>query len=208
MAIFRKIHTSFWSDSFIQSLSPEQKYFFLYLLTNEKTKQCGIYDISKRHISFDTGYNIDTVSTLLNFFISAKKIVFSEETNELAIKNWDKYNGSNSPSVQSCIDEELINVKNRVLIEYVHSVHRVDTLARNKNKNKNKNKRDFSAKKEIQKIQPAKDEVPDYTDKTKWAKNLRGEGYSRLLTPEEREQAEKEFIFGERNTGLPPGMVM
>ena len=37
------------------------------------------------------------------------------------------------------------------------------------------------------------DEVPDYTDTTKWAKNLIGEGYSRLLTPEERKKAELEW---------------
>lgn len=37
------------------------------------------------------------------------------------------------------------------------------------------------------------DEVPDYTDTTKWAKNLIGEGYSRLLTPEERKKAEDEW---------------
>lgn len=147
MSIFRKIHTSFWSDSFIQSLTPEQRYFFLYLLTNEKTKQCGIYDVSKRQISFDTGYTIDTVSTLLDFFISAGKIMFSEDTNELAVKNWDKYNGSDSPKVQSCINDQLVNIKNRVLIEYVYSIDNISILDHNKNKNKNKNKKDFSPKK-------------------------------------------------------------
>lgn len=141
MAIFRKVHTSFWTDSFVQSLTPEQKYFLLYLLTNEKTKQCGIYDIGKRQICFDTGYNIDTVSKLLEYFISAGKIRYNDATNEIAIKNWNKYNGSSSPKVQSCVDEELINVKDRVLIEYVYSSDTVVILDRNKNKNKNKNKK-------------------------------------------------------------------
>jgi len=45
MAIFRKIHVQFWGDIFIQSLTPEQKFFFLYLLTNERTKQCGVYEM-------------------------------------------------------------------------------------------------------------------------------------------------------------------
>ena len=81
MAIFRKIHNQFWSDPFVQTLSPEKKYFFLYLLTNEKTKQCGIYEISKRQISYDTGYTIDAVSILLEYIISEKKIMFSEVTN-------------------------------------------------------------------------------------------------------------------------------
>ena len=122
MAIFRKIHVKFWSDPFVQSLSPEKKYFFLYLLTNEKTKQCGIYEISKRHISYDTGYTIDTVSILLNYFIEQKKIMFSEDTNEVAVKNWNKYNGNPSPQVQKLVKEELSKIKNRGLIDYIYAV--------------------------------------------------------------------------------------
>lgn len=141
MAIFRKVHTSFWSDSFIQGLTPEQKYFFLYLLTNEKTRQCGIYDISKRQMSFDTGYTIDTVSILLDFFISSGKIRFSEEKNEVAIGNWNKYNGSDSPTVLSLVTKELANVKDNVLIEYVYPNDTVPILLSNKNKKKNKNKK-------------------------------------------------------------------
>ena len=120
MAIFRKIHTQFWSDPFVQTLSPEKKYFFLYLLTNEKTKQCGIYEISKRHISYDTGYTIDTVSILLEYFISENKIMFSVATNEIAIKNWNKYNGNPSPKVQKLVNQELEKIKDKKLIQYLY----------------------------------------------------------------------------------------
>ena len=119
MAIFRKIHTLFWGDTFVQSLSPERKYFYLYLLTNEKTRQCGIYEITKRQISFDTGYTIDTVSVLLNFFIEAGKVKYNEDTQEMAIKNWKKYNDSTSPKVQILVNKELKSVKDRSLIEYL-----------------------------------------------------------------------------------------
>ena len=53
MAIFRKIHTSFWSDPFIQDLDNDHRLFYLYLLTNERTKQCGIYEISKKQMAFE-----------------------------------------------------------------------------------------------------------------------------------------------------------
>lgn len=121
MAIFRKIHTQFWSDPFVQSLSPEKKYFYLYLLTNEKTKQCGIYEITPRQISYDTGYNVETVLVLLEFFIGVGKILVSRETNEIAVKNWKKYNDSRSPGVQKCIKEELTLVKNRELPLWIQS---------------------------------------------------------------------------------------
>ena len=74
MAIFRKIHTSFWSDTFIQDLDNDHKLFYLYLLTNERTKQCGIYEISKKQIAFELGYSIDRVSKLLQYFIKNDRI--------------------------------------------------------------------------------------------------------------------------------------
>lgn len=120
MAIFRKIHTSFWSDSFISDLDKDKKMFYLYLLTNERTTQCGIYEITKRQIAFDLGYSIDTVSKLLKYFVSEKKIKYNEQTNEIAIKNWAKYNGSTSPKVKSCIDKELKTIKDTLLIQYIY----------------------------------------------------------------------------------------
>ena len=123
MAIFRKIHTSFWSDPFIQDLDNDHRLFYLYLLTNEKTKQCGIYEISKKQISFELGYNIDRVSKLLAYFIKNDKILYSEATKEVALKNWMKYNASTSPKVVSCIKSELCSVKDRVLIEYVNGMY-------------------------------------------------------------------------------------
>ena len=97
-------------------------------MTNEKTKQCGIYEISKRQISYDTGYTIDTVSILLQYFISEKKIWFSEATNEIAVRNWAKYNGSRSPQVQTLINQELKQVKDKTLIQYRYSIDTVPIL--------------------------------------------------------------------------------
>ena len=122
MAIFRKIHTSFWSDSFTSELDKDKKLFYLYLLTNERTKQCGVYEITKRQIAFDLGYTIDTVSKLLEYFIKKGKIRYNESTNELAIGNWLKYNNSTSPKVKSCIDKEFKLIKDTLLIQYINSI--------------------------------------------------------------------------------------
>lgn len=122
MAIFRKIHTSFWSDSFISELDNDHKLFYIYLMTNERTRQCGVYEITKRQIAFDLGYTIDRVSILLKYFINRNKIKYNEKTNEIALGNWLKYNGSTSPKVQSCINKEFSIVKDTLLIEYVKSM--------------------------------------------------------------------------------------
>lgn len=126
MAIFRKIHVSFWSDPFIAELDINKKYFYLYLLTNERSKQCGIYEIQKRQISFDTGLSLNEVSDCLRFFEQKGKIKYSESTFEIALKNWAKYNISTSPKLLACVKKEYKDVKNKVLIQYVNGI---DTLS-------------------------------------------------------------------------------
>ena len=123
MAIFRKVHTSIWSDPFFSELDKDKKLFYLYLITNERTRQCGVYEITIRQISFDLSYSKDTVSKLLKYFISKRKINYNYETNEIALGNWLKYNSSTSPKVQSCIDKEFALVKDRVLIQYVKGMY-------------------------------------------------------------------------------------
>ena len=122
MAIFRKVHVTFWRDEFVESLTPEQKFFYLYLLTNDRTTQCGIYEITIKQMCYDTGYNDDTIKKLIEYFIGTGKVRYSSETKEIALKNWVKYNDSNSPKVKACIDNELKKVKNRVLIQYIYSM--------------------------------------------------------------------------------------
>ena len=128
MATFRKIHTTFWTDPFVENLTHEQKLFYVYLISNTKTKQCGIYEISKKYISYETGFSINEVSELLNHFIKTEKIYYNETTNEIAILNWWKYNWSTSPKVLACIRKELNEVKDKVLIGLLYSMDRVSIL--------------------------------------------------------------------------------
>ena len=44
MAVYRHIHIEYWQDGFVLDLTPEEKYFYIYLMTNSKTSQCGIYE--------------------------------------------------------------------------------------------------------------------------------------------------------------------
>jgi hypothetical protein len=73
-------------------------------------------------MSFDTGYNQETVQKLIDFFQESNKIRYSKETNEIALLNWVKFNDSTSPKVLACVQKELYKVKNRVLIQYLYSM--------------------------------------------------------------------------------------
>lgn len=125
MAIFRKVHVSFWKDEYVEGLGKEGKFLFLYLLTNDRATQCGIYEITLKQMSFDTGFTIPELLLLLEQFEKDRKIIYNAETKEIALKNWSKYNDSSSPKVVACIKKELKNVKDKQLILYLYSMHTV-----------------------------------------------------------------------------------
>jgi hypothetical protein len=164
MATFRKIHTTFWSDPFVESLTDKQKLFYLYLMSNDKTKQSGIYEISLRQIKFETGFSESEVRELLKFLIDNNKIKWSEQTNEIALGNWSKYNFSSSPKIVKCIQTELLEVKNTLLIKYVYPMddvsilypYTIDTLSQEE---KEQEKEQEEEKEEVQEQPKGKDKM-------------------------------------------------
>jgi hypothetical protein len=122
MAKFRMVRVDFWRNPVVlDEMSPEDKYFYLYLLTNPNTTQIGIYPITKKQMAFDLGYSIESVHALMERFIHHHKVIrYNPETRELAIKNWGKYNlQKGGKPIIDCIYSELKEVVDRSLIQYV-----------------------------------------------------------------------------------------
>ncbi len=117
MAKYRQVHVEFWQDGFVLDLTPEEKYFYLYLMTNSKTTQCGIYELPKRIMETETGYNRETVDKLIQRFVDYGKIIYHDPTKEIMILNWTKFNWINSPKVTSLIKKELENVKHQGFVD-------------------------------------------------------------------------------------------
>lgn len=119
----RPVSTGFWTDGKVDDFSPEDRYFMLYLLTSPFTRQLGIYAISIRQAAFQMGYSEDTFKVLLDRFENKyKMIVFSKETNEVAILNFLCHSvvGGGKP-VEDCILKDMARVKNKKLIQQVFS---------------------------------------------------------------------------------------
>jgi len=122
MAKFRMVHTEFWNDpKVVEEMTPEDKYFFLYLLTNSNTTQIGIYQITKKQMAFDIGHSIEAVNAVLDRFIRHHNLVrYNDQTREIAIKNWGKYNfNRGGKPVLDCVQSELKQVKDISLIQFV-----------------------------------------------------------------------------------------
>ncbi len=116
MSKFRQIQTSFWSDTYIQEeMTAEDKYFYLYLMTNEFTTQIGIYPITKKQMSFDLGYSLESVQALLQRFETYHKLIkYDTETREIILLKWAENNlNVGGKPVQDLIKKEISQVKNK-----------------------------------------------------------------------------------------------
>ena len=121
MGIKRIVDTSFWTDGKVDNFSPEDKYFMLYLLTNPFSTQLGIYEISIKQVAFQMGYSIDAVKVLIDRFENKYSIIiFSPETDEIAIKNFLRHSIiKGGAPVRDCLIKEIKKVKNKDLIARV-----------------------------------------------------------------------------------------
>ena len=113
MAIYRNVQLSFWTDNKIEDeFTPEDKYFYLYLLTNPQTNICGCYEVSYTQLTNQTGYNKDTVNRLIDRFENIHKIIkFNKNTKEMLILNWYKYNWSKSEDTLKGVEKVANHIK-------------------------------------------------------------------------------------------------
>ncbi|PHD95896.1 hypothetical protein COF59_29525 [Bacillus pseudomycoides] len=116
MAVYRNVQVNFWQDDFVLDLTPEERYFYIYLLTCSKTTQCGIYPLPKRLAEIETGYNRETVEKLLQRFVEYGKILYDAETKELCILNWLRYNPVTNTNMEKCVLRELKTVKSKEFV--------------------------------------------------------------------------------------------
>ena len=124
MAKFRQIQTSFWSNTYIQEeMTAEDKYFYLYLMTNEFTTQIGIYSITKKQMAFDLGYSMESVKALLQRFETYHKLIkYDVESREIILLKWAENNlNIGGKPVQDLIKKEIEQVKNKEFLTLMYS---------------------------------------------------------------------------------------
>lgn len=121
MANYRNISVTFWTDSKVDDeFTPEDKYFYLYLLTNPHTNICGCYEISMNQMERETGYNSDTVKRLLKRMQKTHEVIqYCEETKEILIINWCKYNWTGSDNVKKAVLKVSEYIKSDRFRKYV-----------------------------------------------------------------------------------------
>lgn len=118
--IKRIVDVDFWTDEKVVELfSPEDKLFFIYLLTNPHTTQLGIYQISRKVMAFELGYSIESVSVLIDRFEN-KYGMIKYMDGEVAIKNSLRHSIiKGGKPVEDLLKKEIQQVKHRSLLKWV-----------------------------------------------------------------------------------------
>ncbi|PDY47664.1 replication protein [Bacillus pseudomycoides] len=173
MAVYRPVQVSFWQDAkVIEEMTPEDKLFNLYLLTNPCTTQIGVYQITKKQMAFDLGYSMESINALLDRFENHHKLVkYNPKTRELAIINWGKYNlNRGGKPIEDCVRKELDGVtdislislvtpkvkndKIRAIFEDFLAVHDTLTISGEKEKEKEKEKQQQEERTDVVEVNP------------------------------------------------------
>lgn len=120
MGIKRLIDVDFWEDpKIIDHFSIEDRYFYLYLMTNPNTSQLGIYQLPIKTISDKTGFTREVVLTLLERFEKVLCVIkYNYETQEIALIESLRHSIiKGGVAVAKLLEKELSQVKDLHLIE-------------------------------------------------------------------------------------------
>ena len=117
MGRISSINTGFWtSPQVVDNFTPEERYVYLYCLTNPRTNLCGCYEVSIKTIAFETGMERYEVRDILDRLQHRHGVIcYDADTRELFIINWLRNHWNSSPRWQKNALRSLRKVKSRWL---------------------------------------------------------------------------------------------
>ena len=113
MAKNRWLNTKFWSDNFVVDLNPLDRYLFLYLLLNEHTNICGIYELPLKIMSNETGIEKEMLIMMLKNLIG--KVYYVDGW--VAIRNFEKHQSTTSDDTMKGIAREKANIPEKIWVK-------------------------------------------------------------------------------------------
>ena len=120
---------SFWTDPKISdTFSTDEKLLYLYLLTNPHTNLCGCYEVSMKQIAFEAGFTAQQAVKLMSSLMEKRVINYDENTREVLLINWSKYNWTESEKFRKPLKAEIKKVRTEKFRTYLeHLAYGIDT---------------------------------------------------------------------------------
>lgn len=120
MATMRQVDTRFWSDNWVRKLNALDRYAFIYLLTNQHSSWCGVYELPLSVMAFESGIDERDLENSILPKLSPKIIYID---GWVYIKNFEKYHENGSDKTKKGIENawkgvpEEIKAKIKQIIE-------------------------------------------------------------------------------------------
>lgn len=117
MAVSRNIYTKLWGDTkVLKNFTPEDKLFWVYLLTNKNTNLLGCYELPLETIESELGFNAKSIEKIIDRFEKLHKIIeYDFDSSEILIKNWCKYNWVKNTKYETALYKQVGVVKSEKL---------------------------------------------------------------------------------------------
>lgn len=125
MAETRMIRTAFWDDHYITHLEKQERYMFLYLLTNSHTNISGIYQLNIKYVTIDTGFTKEEAIAIFKKFERDGKAKYHDGW--IVMRNWIKHQKTGSKDVEKGINK-YIERSPKWCQEYIKFNDDVETL--------------------------------------------------------------------------------
>ena len=116
MARYRSILTKIWKDEKFQNFSKDDKYLFLYLLSNEQTSESGVYHITPKTIFQETDLPIEVAIKGLKSGLQGA-IEYDGKENLVWVVNFLKYQQNRSPNMIISIRNDIKLCMNKSFIK-------------------------------------------------------------------------------------------
>lgn len=110
----RRFDDSFWGSKFVQSLEKDAKLLHLYCWTNKQCNPAGLYEITLRTITFDTGIEEADLPHL--FELLQDKIVWYPDSDMVWVKNFIKRQTGGGKFLQA-VAKSLIKMHNNGAVQ-------------------------------------------------------------------------------------------
>jgi hypothetical protein len=146
MAKQRYINTRFWSDTYVSNLDPIEKLLFLYLLTNERTNICGIYELPLKIMSVETGIEKEMIEKIFARFEKDNKVFY--RSGWIQLVNFTKHQDFGNPKIKKGIEMCLCQIPPNISQSlysmdslYIAYGYPLNNINNNSNSNINSNKK-------------------------------------------------------------------
>ena len=117
MGRISSINTGFWtSPQVVDNFTPEDRYVYLYCITNPRTNLCGCYEVSIKTIAFETGLERYEAADILDRLQRRHGVIcYDADTRELFIVNWLRNQWNSSPKWAENAQRSIRRIKSRWL---------------------------------------------------------------------------------------------